>query len=193
VLENYIRRVNFHFSLKVGRYLRRKILDYKEAIEKVSKASIKGNKIKEKKSLILAPHYSSLDWKIIDLLFENPPFYIVKYPLYLTELIGGIRVIRDKDLKEYGINKRYFVQFNKLSLKLAEEALNYTNLVIFPEGSRSDKPLNAKTSLIRRLSNYENVYFIGFDKEYNLIEVIELNNLSKEELNKLISKYKSLY
>ena len=193
MLENYLRKANFYFSLKVGRYLRRKILNYKEAIEKLSKASIKGTKIEEKRSLILAPHYSYLDWKIIDLLLKNPPFYIAKYPLYLTELIGGIRVIRDKDLREYKINKKYFIQFNKLSLELAEEALNYTNLVVFPEGSRSNKPLNAKISFIKRLSNYENIYFIGFDKNYSLIKVIELSNLSKEELNKLIKRYKSLY
>lgn len=193
MLENYLRKANFYFSLKVGRYLRKKVLNYKEAVEKISKASIKGAEIEEKRTLILAPHYSSLDWKIIDLLLENPPFYIVKYSLYLTELIGGIRVIRDKDLKEHKINKKYFVQFNKLSLELADNALKYTNLVVFPEGTRSNDPVDVKINFIKKLKNYNSLYFIGFNKNYTLVEVIKLSSLSKEELKYLVEKYKKLY
>ncbi|MEO2154798.1 MAG: 1-acyl-sn-glycerol-3-phosphate acyltransferase [Nanoarchaeota archaeon] len=163
--------------------------------------------LKDSKTIIFAPHYSSLDFVIIDeSLRKNNyklPFYIVKASLpYLLEYLGAIRVYRKEELTEILKNKKLSKEeienFKENLRNKIIKALELRNLVIFPEGKRSNELLPLRQGTFRILSDLEkeinlNYYFIGFDRDYKRVQGFYLDKVNKKTLEKLILKYKTFY
>jgi hypothetical protein len=162
--------------------------------------------IPNERTIILAPHYYWYDFLVIDKIMKKHkkklPYVIAKYDLTnLVSVIGGIRVPRKEDLfklpKEERKNLICCFKTN-LKYKLAS-LLEHDNLLIFPEGTRSEKPLPIRLGVLKLLeeeikSGVYSLYFVGFDKELSSYEAFYLENndlnLIKKRLEHLIEKFK---
>ncbi len=164
---------------------------YEKVFYPVEKAKVNLEKLDNKGTIIFSPHYSEYDFAAIDLVMEregyNFPFYLAKAELGdKVVLLGGIPITREEDFK-----KGYYVP-KQITLKLLKEALKHGNVVIFPEGKRSDKPLRIKRGIIKiieELGEKYNLYFLGFNKNYSNFEGFYLDDELNNEILIALEEY----